>query len=122
MSKQSGATVIEVIIMFALLAIGASIVFLFFGGRADWQKAEKAARAYADQAGIQTTAVQCMHKDSDGDGYCRCTLFAKDTSRVLVDCGCERYCLECAEGCAEVSILKGVEAKGPSRSVRSVEK
>jgi hypothetical protein len=89
----------------------------------DFQRAERDAHAYAAKASIAVKAVACMRKDSDGDGYCRCTLFGKDGARILLDCGCEVMCWpDCAQGCAEVFVIKGVEVNRRRRTGMSVEK
>lgn len=75
----------------------------------DWRKAQKAAEQFASQVPGATGKASCTHTDSDGDGYCACTVFRKDGSVLRVDCGCEKYCLICTEGC---KVVEGVKVQG----------
>ncbi len=65
----------------------------------DWQAAESSAKEFATKLPNATGDVSCAHKDTDGDGYCSCTAFLKDGSVQPLDCGCDIYCIRCAEGC-----------------------
>ena len=72
--------------------------FALLGCQADWQKAEKAARSYGTKMGGMTS-VSCAKMDSDGDGYCSCSVFLKGGKIQPLECGCEKFCLICTEGC-----------------------
>ena len=63
----------------------------------DWKEAEGHAKQFSKNiSGARN--VSCVKKDTDGDGWCSCTIFGDQI--VPVDCGCERFCLtNCAEGC-----------------------
>lgn len=109
--KQKAFTLVELIIVIAIVAIIAAVIMGAVGGcTADWQQAEKYAKEYAAKVPGSTGEVSCMKKDSDGDGYCRCTIFKSKGDPINVECGCERYCVVCAEGCG------GIKAHVPSRS------
>jgi len=65
----------------------------------DWQRAEHDAKQFAAKIPGSTGDVSCAHKDTDGDHYVSCTIFINDGSVRTLDCGAERYCFNCAEGC-----------------------
>ena len=101
MSK--GFTLIETAIcIFSIGIIVAVVSMTFVGCEADWQKAEKAAGKYAQKVPGSTGEVSCMKTDSDGDGYCRCTIFRKEKDPLHVECGCQRYCFICTDGCSGI--------------------
>lgn len=53
------------------------------------------------------TGVECAQTDSDGDGYCSCTVFRGAEEPMQIQCGCERICVwNCARGCKYVPNLK----------------
>jgi hypothetical protein len=67
---------------------------------ADHDKAVSAAKKYAKNVPDATGNVDCVAKDSDGDGYVSCTIFRKEGDPVAVECGAEKWCgCNCAEGC-----------------------
>lgn len=84
------------------------VAFVFVVGACgqDWQRAEKDAKTFADKLPNATGEVSCAKKDSDGDGYCSCTAFMEDGSGTPLECGCQRLCWNCAEGCKMVSPVK----------------
>lgn len=103
--KKNGFTLIELMITIAIIGITV-LVFgtALIGGciGPDWQQAESHAKDYARKVPGSTGEVSCMKKDSDGDGYCRCNIFMKNMPPVNVECGCERFCFRCAEGCGGI--------------------
>jgi hypothetical protein len=93
------------------------VCFLFGGCASDWRKAEASAREYASKVPNATGDVSCTRQDTDGDGYCGCTIFMKSGTERKVECGCEDFCLLCAEGCKPVDSVK-IIGSGSSRSRR----
>jgi hypothetical protein len=88
---------------FTLVEVAICIVAIGLGGcDADWQKAEKAASEYAGKIPGATGQVSCMKTDSDGDGYCRCTIFRKEKDPLHVECGCQKFCWVCTDGCSGI--------------------
>lgn len=84
-----------------------AIALLMFGCGSDWQKAEQAAKQYSKKIKGATGEVDCVHKDSDGDGYCSCSIFMEEGGPTGVECGCEKFCfIDCAEGCKPMHQLK----------------
>jgi hypothetical protein len=83
-----------------LVAVLATLALV--GCEADWKKAEQYARGYAAKVPGSTGEVSCMKMDSDGDGYCRCNIFMLKAPPISVECGCERFCLLCKEGCGGI--------------------
>jgi hypothetical protein len=75
----------------------------------NWQEAEQSAKEYVKKLPGATGEVECAHKDSDGDGYCSCSAFMKDGSITALDCGCERYCYNCATGCKKQLQFKSIQ-------------
>lgn len=45
------------------------------------------------------TGFECAQQDTDGDGYVSCTVFRKGADPLLIECGSERFCVNCARGC-----------------------
>jgi outer membrane murein-binding lipoprotein Lpp len=78
------------------------------GCSSDWQKAETAAKEFASKVNGATGEVQCAKKDTDKDGYCGCTVFMKKGNPMAIDCGCQKFCWNCAEGCKIVNPGKGM--------------
>lgn len=98
-----GFTLIEMMICIIIAGVLAALVATTLGGcDADWQKAEKAASEYSAKVPGSTGEVSCMKTDSDGDGYCRCTIFRKEKDPLHVECGCQRYCFICTDGCSGI--------------------
>jgi hypothetical protein len=83
-------------------------VAISFGGCQcqDAGEAERAAREYAKKIPGATGEVSCTQTDSDSDGYCSCTAFMQDGSLRQLNCGCEKYCFNCARGCKAVENVK----------------
>jgi hypothetical protein len=86
-----------------------ALVFVLVGCSNDWQKAEQSASEYVKKMPGATGEVDCAHKDSDSDGYCSCSAFMKDGSIQPLECGCEKYCINCAEGCKIQLPFKGLK-------------
>jgi prepilin-type N-terminal cleavage/methylation domain-containing protein len=107
---QRAFTLVELLITVAIVCIiGATLAGTLLGGcSADWQKAEAEAKKFAENVPGATGKVTCSKKDTDRDGYCGCTVFRKEQVPLAIDCGCEKHCLNCAEGCKMVNPGKGL--------------
>jgi len=89
-------------LMVAMVAMG-----LLAGCDPDWERAERDAKEFAAKIPGATREVSCAKGDSDGDGYCSCTVFMDDGSLQNIDCGCEKYALwNKKEGCKVVDAVK----------------
>ena len=86
--------------------IGLLLVMLVGCAKADFEAAKKSAEEYSKNV-PNATGVSCVQSDSDGDGYCSCTIFRKDEDPLAIECGCEVRCLwNCASGCKYTPIGK----------------
>lgn len=100
---NKGFTLVEVMITFIAAMIAAAIIIGSIGGcEADWERAEKSAAEYAKKLPGATGEVSCMKKDTDNDGYCRCTIFRQKKDPLHVECGCEHFCFICTDGCSGI--------------------
>jgi len=78
----------------------------------DWQRAERDAKAFVVNIPGATGNVACAKADSDGDGYCSCTVFMEDGSMQNLDCGCEPFAVfDKTEGCKVVDAFKELPRK-----------
>ncbi len=85
MAKKLGLTLIELLIIIATLAILASIVIPMVLGRVSFGTSpDQAMREYthALYPESQEITVICAKRDTDGDGYIRCTATYKNTDGV----------------------------------------
>lgn len=57
-------------------------------------EAENSAKAFADRRFENSTGVECMERDSDGDGYVSCTIFLPDDA-VGIECATENLHAGC---------------------------
>lgn len=90
-----------------------AVLLAFTQCQYDWQRAEKAAKQFAAQVPGATGKAICTHTDSDDDGYCACSVFLEDGSVLRIDCGCEKYCVICAEGC---KVVEGFKVQGGQKT------
>lgn len=107
---KRGYTLIEVLIAIVIVGILAAVVF---SRTCDTSKPEEAQRAADDFARHVpgATGATCTQTDTDGDGYCGCTVFVKDAPPVAIECGCEGWCIKCARGCKVVETVKFQERR-----------
>lgn len=52
----------------------------------------------------EATGFSCADQDTDGDGYVTCTVFRRGLDPIPIQCGSERYCVNCARGCKYVPV------------------
>jgi len=87
----------------------ASILVLIFVGactRTDPTAADSAARLFVKNI-PGTTGLECARTDSDGDGYCSCTVFRGTEEPMQIACGCEAICIwNCVRGCKYEPAMK----------------
>lgn len=116
--KNKGFTVFELMVTVVFCLIVISLVSYGIGGCGpDAEKANKLAQDFAKHIPGTTGSVTCMNRDSDGDGYCRCTIFTQ-TGYDLIECDCRRYCLwDCANSCAPVETVKVKQNTSRSRDL-----
>lgn len=75
------------------------LAFLIACTRTDPTAANTAAAQFVKHI-PDATGVDCAQTDSDGDGYCSCTVFRGREEPMQIQCGCEAVCLwNCARGC-----------------------
>jgi prepilin-type N-terminal cleavage/methylation domain-containing protein len=92
MKRQTGFTLIELIVVAAILSILA-LVFVATCGAGDQGNLKIQAKQFADDLGYEVKGVSCMSHDSDGDGYISCTIRYEASPDEF-----ETLALECAGG------------------------
>lgn len=100
MNKQKGLTLVELIIIVAIVGVLGAILFGSLRGcSVDVDAAQQAADEFKDNVPGAINAV-CVAQDSDNDGYCSCTVFRKEgLDPMALECGCETACIRCSRGC-----------------------
>ena len=73
-------------------------IFLISCNRTNKEAAENAAREYQSHFD-DATGFECADQDIDRDGYVSCTIFRRNHDPYGIECGSERYCINCARGC-----------------------
>lgn len=89
--KNKGFTLVEVLIVIAIIAIVLTIIAGALGsGCNDYPKnkpsADYYAMEFAKKMGGEVTGVVCVAQDTDGDGYVSCTVFRKDRDPFAIEC------------------------------------
>ncbi len=86
--NRKGYTLIELIITIAVVLIGLTFVVGFVGNCAGCNTADVPAnaRAWATSMGMKPTGVQCVTRDTDGDGYVSCTIRSEDGKLQNIEC------------------------------------
>jgi prepilin-type N-terminal cleavage/methylation domain-containing protein len=82
-------TLIEVLIVVAILGIGVAMAIPMFSGATgiDAGVANEGARNWATSMGYENAAVNCVQQDTDGDGYVSCTVRDKATDKLIpIEC------------------------------------
>ena len=116
--KKSAFTLTELVISTFLVVIIIGVVFHFGAcNKSDHKKAEKSAVEFSKNLNNATGKVSCMRKDTDGDGYCGCSIFLKDGGILSVDCACDKYCFSCNEGCKVVNTIKVKEQQKNTNNI-----
>ncbi len=73
----------------------------------DSEAAQRSADEFA--AGISAKArAMCTTADSDGDGYCSCTVLEVDRDPLQILCGCEP---DYSEGCGHTKPVRGCKVR-----------
>lgn len=88
-----------------VLFVGLSLLAIA-GCRSDPAAARKSASEFVRHIPGQT-GFECAETDSDGDGYCSCTVFRGDLEPMQIQCGCQNLCVwNCASGCKYTPTIK----------------
>lgn len=62
-------------------------------------EAENSAKSFADRRFEGNKGVECMTRDTDGDGYVSCTVFMPNDA-IAIECATENHALGChSTGC-----------------------
>ena len=117
--RRRGLALVEILVVFAILAILGVILVANFGGcvtTADRASdAERNARAHAAKMGWQITGVACSGSDSDQDGYVSCTLGYPNGHSNAIQCGYDQPVALLGQntGCKEA--LLNIQAPAPTQ-------
>jgi len=85
--RKSGFTVIELLIVVAIVAILGGVVFGSVGScGSSGAKANKEAQAFGREMGLTVKGVTCMDYDTNGDGYVSCTLNTVEQGMLPIEC------------------------------------
>ena len=62
-------------------------------------KSEASAKSFAERRFENNTGVECLDRDTDGDGYVSCTIFLPNDA-IAIECATENHVLGCSSsGC-----------------------
>jgi len=96
MKKQKGFTLIELIIVAAIVGIVGVLAFSMVGSCAgNKTEAKAAAKQWAIDMGLDPKGVTCVNRDTNGDGYVSCNVSYSDSRGDL-----QVRAVECAAGWA----------------------
>jgi len=89
MKKQQGFTLIELMIVIAIIGIMVSVIAAAVGG--NWtgrhkESAQENANEFISSMELKVDKVQCNGTDSDGDGYVSCMFKMQDGSMKQFEC------------------------------------
>jgi len=91
--NKRGFTLIELIMVVVIVGVAGGIVLTAAGGcQGHKTEAEADARTFAASMGIKVKGVNCVDRDTDGDGYVSCTVSEE------VDGKTRMHAVECASG------------------------
>lgn len=107
MKKEVGFTLVEVIIVIAIVGILVAVVFgAGFRGTTENQ-AYTAMNSFIQKANISDVDRATCAGDSDGDGYGSCTVVRKSGEKIFLMCPVGLSLLTGAESCKEVPFFTG---------------
>lgn len=106
--KNRGFTIIELLIVVAVVAVVGVLVMSVAGagcsmGSAD--HAEAAAQAHAGKLGWKVKGIACAGTDTDGDGYISCTVGLGNGDERNLECE-SGGSLSRASGCKQAPLIK----------------
>lgn len=91
--NKRGFTLIELLVVVAFVGIVLSALLMGVGScQSNKTDAEAEATSFAQSMGIKVKAVNCVDRDSDGDGYVSCTVSEE------VNGATKLHAVECASG------------------------
>jgi prepilin-type N-terminal cleavage/methylation domain-containing protein len=90
MKSQRGFTLVELMVIVAILAVFLALSVVACKGMTSGDETKKAAThdaaKFVKELGWQVTGISCADIDSDGDGYVSCTIAKKDGTTDFVEC------------------------------------
>lgn len=105
-NKNSGFTIVELLIVISILAVVCSLIgYAITSCSSNKSSAESEARKYAQSLGLEIKGTICMTKDSDGDGYVSCSISYLDngkTSIMPIECA-NRWSVN--DGCRATKVI-----------------
>lgn len=87
-SKIRGFTLIELMVVVAIVGVFLALVFAgsCTSGPETKRSATQDAKRFVDELGWQVQGISCADVDSDGDGYVSCTIAKQDGTSEFVEC------------------------------------